>query len=94
MSGHHFLAHNLSLDIQAVFQFFGNNNSHSFFFSSRFYLFTFIEGKEGRQRGRETSMCGCLSCAPNWGPAPQPMHAPSLGIKPATFQFAGQCSIH
>ena len=30
-------------------------------------------GREG-ERGRETSMCGCLSCAPNWGPGPQPRH--------------------
>ena len=29
-----------------------------------FYLFIFREGKGGRKRGGETSMCGCLSCAP------------------------------
>ena len=27
-------------------------------------------------RGKETSMCGCLSSAPNWGPGPQPGHVP------------------
>ena len=32
----------------------------------------FLEGKGGRKRGRETSMRGCLSCTPNWGPGPQP----------------------
>ena len=36
-----------------------------FFLKKRFYLFIFRErGKGGRKRGRETSMCGCLSCAP------------------------------
>ena len=36
------------------------------FFSSNFYLFIFRgRGREGRRkRGRETSMCGCLSHAP------------------------------
>ena len=38
----------------------------------RFYLFIFREGKRGRKRGRETSMCGCLS------------HIPLLGTWPAT----------
>ena len=34
----------------------------SYFYFSRMYLFIFREkGKEGRKRGRETSMCGCLS---------------------------------
>ena len=42
----------------------------------RFYLFIFRErGMEG-ERGRETSMCGCLSHAPYWGPDPQPRHVP------------------
>ena len=34
------------------------------------------EGKGGRKRGRETSMCGCLLCAPYWAPGPQPRHVP------------------
>ena len=41
----------------------------SFSFFLRFYLFSFREGKGGTKRGRETSMCGCLSRAPSWGPA-------------------------
>ena len=36
-------------------------------FLKEFYLCTSREGKGGRKRGRETSMCGCLSCAPYWG---------------------------
>ena len=45
-----------------------------FFFFLRFYLFIFSEGKGGRKRGIETSMCGCLSSTPNWGPGQQPRH--------------------
>ena len=40
-------------------------------------LFIFREGKGGRKRGGETSMCGCLSCAPSWGPGLQPRHVPT-----------------
>ena len=32
--------------------------------------------------GRETSMCGCLSCAPYWGPNPQPRHVPPFPPSP------------
>ena len=39
-------------------------------------------------------MCGCLSCAPYWGPGPQHRHVPWLGIEPVTLWFAGPCSIH
>ena len=31
--------------------------------------------REG-ERMRETSMCGCLFCAPSQGPGPQPRHVP------------------
>ena len=34
------------------------------------------EGKGGRKRGRETSMCGCLLCAPDWRRGTQPRHVP------------------
>ena len=37
---------------------------HFFSFFLSFYLFIFREKKGGRKRGRETSMCGCLSHAP------------------------------
>ena len=36
------------------------------------FIYLFFE----RKRGRETSMCGCLSCTPNWGPGPQSRHMP------------------
>ena len=64
------------------------------FFKKRFYLFIFREGKGRRKRGRETSMCGCLSYTPYWGPGPQPRHVPWLGIELATLWFTGPHSIH
>ena len=39
-------------------------------------------------------MCSCLSCAPSWGPGPQPRHVPWLGIKPVHRWFTGPCAIH
>ena len=40
----------------------------------RFYLFIF-RGEE-KEKEREISMCVCLSCAPYWGPGPQPRRVP------------------
>ena len=38
------------------------------FFFLRFYLFL-ERAREGEREGeKEASMCGCLSCAPYWGP--------------------------
>ena len=42
-----------------------------------FKINLFLE--RGRERGRETSMCGCLA-APYWQPSPQPRHVSWLGI--------------
>ena len=50
------------------------------FFFFKDFIYLFLEGKEGRKRGRET-LISCLSHAPNWGPGPQPRHVPWLGIK-------------
>ena len=50
-----------------------------FFFFKIIYLFTYLpleRGKGGRQRRRETSICACLSHAPNWGPSLKPRHVP------------------
>ena len=59
------------------------------------FIYYFLErGEGGRKRGRETSLCGCLSQALGWGPGPQPRHVPRLGNEPATLWFAGQHSIH
>ena len=58
------------------------------------FISLFLERKGGRKRGREISMSGCLSCAPYWGPGPQPRHESWLGFEPTTLWFAGWCSIH
>ena len=63
-------------------------------FFKKDYLFIFKEGKGGRKRGRETSMCGCLAHALYWGPGLQPRHVPQPGIEPATLWFTGPHSIH
>ena len=55
------------------------------------YLFIF---RQREKRGTETSMCGCLSHAPYWGPGQQPRLVPWPGIEPATLWFTGQHSIH
>ena len=46
------------------------------FFLKILFIYFWREGKGGRKRGRDTSMCGCLSCAPYWRPGPQPRHVP------------------
>ena len=50
-----------------------------FFFFFKILFIYFREGKGGRKRGRETSMCGCLLCAPYWGLGLQPRHVPQTG---------------
>ena len=63
------------------------------FFFLRF-LFIYFQRGEGREEERETSMCGCLSSVPSQASGSQPRHVPRLGIKLATFWFAGWHSIH
>ena len=46
---------------------------NSFFLN---FISLFLERRKGRERGRETSVCGCLSCTPYWGPGWQPRHVP------------------
>ena len=38
------------------------------------FIFIFREGKGGGKRGRETTTCGCLLHAPDWGAGLQPRH--------------------
>ena len=48
-----------------------------------------------RKKGKETSVCGCLSHAPpNWGPGLQPRHVSWLGIEPVTLWFPGLSLIY
>ena len=64
------------------------------FFLKILFIYFWREGKWGRKRGREISMCGCLSCVPYWGPGLQPRHVPWLEIKPVTLCFTSLHSIH
>ena len=66
----------------------------SIYMNLNLFIYLFLEGKRGRKRGRETSMCACLFCTPYWGPGPQPRHVTWLGIKLATSCFAGRHLIH
>ena len=53
----------------------------------RFNLF--LERGEGKERGRETLMCDCLSHLlppPHWGPGPKPRSVPWWGIEPAMLR--------
>ena len=45
-----------------------------FLFFKKDFMYLFLE--KGREGERETLMCGCLSCAPYWGPGWQPRHVP------------------
>ena len=58
------------------------------------FIYLFLERVEGRMTGRETPMCGCLSCTLYRGPGPQPRHVPWLGMELATLWFTGRHSIH
>ena len=52
-----------------------------------FYLF--LEKEKGRRK-RETSMCGCLLCAPYWGPGPQPRPDWESNWRPFGLQAGAQ----
>ena len=66
-----------------LIQFLSESFSFSWknFLFKKYFIYLFLERGEGRERGRETSMCGCLLCAPYWGPGQQPRHVRWLGIK-------------
>ena len=64
-----------------------------YIFCFKDFIYLFLERGEGRKRGKETPVCGCLSSTPYWGPGLQPRHVPWLGIEPVTLWFAGWCSI-
>ena len=59
-----------------------------FFFFQILFIYFQREGKGGRKKGRETSVCGYLSHGPHWGPGRQPRHVLQLGIEPAILWFA------
>ena len=68
----------VSLPLPPPSKFCSTNSQFEFFsfFFLRFYSFIFrVRGREG-ERGKETWMCGCLSCSPHWGPGGQPRPVP------------------
>ena len=67
---------------------------HCLFLFILLFIYAFLERGEGKEKGRETSMCGCLSCTSYWGPGLQLRHVLWLGTEPATLWFRGQHSIH
>ena len=68
------------------------NMGFSFFLFFKDFIYLFLERGEGRERGRETSMCGCPSHAPPGDLACNPGLCPAW--EPGTLWFAGQHSIH
>ena len=40
------------------------------------FIYLFVESGEEKEKGRETSVCGCLLHALFWGPGLQPRHVP------------------
>ena len=58
------------------------------------FIDLFLEGKGGRNRGRKTSMCGCLLCAPCWDLAHNPGMCPDwelnwrpFGLQARTYRI-------
>ena len=64
----------------------------NFFLIFKKILFIYFEGKgkRGRKRERETSLCGCFSYTPYWGPGPQPRMCPDW--EPNWWPFGSQAS--
>ena len=76
-----------------------SNGYMLFIFFLRFYLFIFRgRGKKEKWRERNIDMREKHDWLPlarsQLGTSLQPRGVPCLGIKPATFQFSGQCSVH
>ena len=75
--------------------YFTSLNFHFLFFIKKYFIYLlFRKGKGRRKRGRETSVCGCLLCTPNWTPGSNPGMCPRLGIELETLRFTGWHSIH
>ena len=58
------------------------------------YYYYFLDKGERIGKDSKTSMCGCLSCAPYWGPGLYPRHVPWLGIELVTLWLTDWHSIH
>ena len=61
------------------------------------FIYLLLERGKGREKERERNIHVwdvASHIATNWGPGLQPRHVSWLGIRPVTFRFAGQCSVH
>ena len=59
-----------------------------------YFIYLFLERREGGRTGGRETLTSFLSHVPNWGPVLQPRHVVCPGIKPAAFWFTGRYSIH
>ena len=71
------------------------NLSHKKSTFKKILFIYFWERGEGRKKHRERNINVWLplTCAPHWGPGPQPRHVSWLGIEPVTLWFPGWHSI-
>ena len=56
-------------------------------FLKKYFIYLFLEGKGGRKRRRETSVCGCLSRVPSWVLARNPGMCPDWELNWQTFDW-------
>ena len=56
--------------------FWASVRSSDFILFFKDFIYLFLERGRETKRGGETSMCGCLSHVPFWGPDPQHRHVP------------------
>ena len=97
--GHHIaFSHHASLGSSGLWKFlvlpFVCMCFYLFFIFLKIFILFFREGKGDRKRGRETSVCGCLSCTPYRWPGRQPRHVPhqEWNQRPLDSQAAGRHS--
>ena len=65
--------------------------TQDFLFSMILFIYSLERGEGKEKRGRETSVCGCLSHAPYWGPGAEARHVPwELNWRPFGLQAGAQ----
>ena len=65
-----------------------------FFFFFFNFIHLFSERGEEREKEREISMCGCLSCGPHRGPGPATQACALTGNRTSNPLVCSPCSIH
>ena len=54
----------LCVEVQCVYLRLHLGRNSFLFFKKKDFIYLFLETRERREKKRETSMCGCLSCSP------------------------------